>query len=61
LSVLPDRKAAPQAWLDDLSVARADRAAGRVLDIDLDALCREIEAEAAGIEDCQRQDAQSRA
>lgn len=58
MSALPAPPAAPpEAWLDDLATARADRAAGRVHDIDLDALCREIEAEAAEIEARQRQTA----
>ncbi len=58
MSTIPDPKAAPlPAWLDELTAARADLAAGRVHDIDLDALCREIEAEAAEIEARQQQQA----
>jgi hypothetical protein len=37
---------APQAWLDELELARADVAAGRVEDIDIDELCAELEADA---------------
>jgi hypothetical protein len=54
--------APPRTLLDDVAAARADVAAGRVRQIDLDALCRDIEAEADEIEAEQaRQAAPSRA
>jgi len=40
----------PAAWAAALARGEADLAAGRVHTIDTDALCREIEAEAADIE-----------
>jgi hypothetical protein len=41
---------APQAWLDELELARADVAAGRVEEIDIDELCAELEADADAME-----------
>ncbi len=40
----------PKAWIDALNEAEADIAAGRVVEVDIDALCREIDAEADAIE-----------
>jgi len=40
----------PPGWADDLAKGRADVAAGRVVMIDTEALCREIEAEAEELE-----------
>jgi hypothetical protein len=50
----PAPHTAPQAWLDILQEAEADIAAGRVQEIDVDALCREIDAEADALEADQR-------
>jgi len=50
----PTPRPAPQAWLDILEEAEADIAAGRVQEIDIDALCREIDAEADAMEAEQR-------
>ncbi len=40
----------PKAWIDALDEAEADIAAGRVVEVDIDALCREIDAEADAID-----------
>jgi hypothetical protein len=40
----------PQAWREALARAEADLAAGNVVDLHLDALCLEIEAEADAME-----------
>ncbi len=53
--------APPQSLLDDIAAAAAGHAARRVHHVDLDALCREIEAEADEIEARQRRTATSRA
>ena len=41
---------APQSWIDALEKGRADIAAGRVSDVDLETLCLELEAEADALE-----------
>jgi hypothetical protein len=46
--------AAPQDWLEALRCADAEVAAGRVIEVDIDALCREIEAEADAMEAARR-------
>jgi hypothetical protein len=50
----PTPRPAPPAWLDILEEAEADIAAGHVQEIDIDALCREIDAEADALEAEQR-------
>jgi hypothetical protein len=40
----------PEGWTASLARGEADLAAGRVYTIDTDALCREIEVEAADME-----------
>ena len=40
----------PREWVEALERARADVAAGRVVVLDLDRLCQEIEIEAAALE-----------
>ncbi len=53
---------APQVWLDELALAEADLAAGRVedIDIDIDALCAELEADADAMDAARRESRISR-
>jgi hypothetical protein len=51
---------APQVWLDELALAEADLAAGRVEDIDIDALCAELEADADAMDAARRESRVSR-
>jgi len=50
MSELASMTPLPEGWAESIARGEADLAAGRIFTIDIDALCREIEAEADAIE-----------